>query len=158
VEDFIETRDYGAANSTVRTPEQTDIAYFWQIVDIHKGFVDLAISQGLDTVKTARFMAMIYTAAADANIAGYATKYHYRAWRPRTAIPQALDDGNPDTDPDPNWTPLISVNHPEYPSAHAFNSTAQTDTIARFFGTNKVTWTLTASKAANPLLVKESRT
>jgi hypothetical protein len=26
---FVETRDFGRANSTVRTPEQTDIAYFW---------------------------------------------------------------------------------------------------------------------------------
>jgi hypothetical protein len=27
--DFIETRDYGRANSAFRTPEQTDIVYFW---------------------------------------------------------------------------------------------------------------------------------
>ena len=29
-EDFIETCDYGRFNSTFRTAEQTDIAYFWQ--------------------------------------------------------------------------------------------------------------------------------
>src|SRR5580765_3113567 len=27
--DFIETRDYGRTDSNIRTPEQTDIAYFW---------------------------------------------------------------------------------------------------------------------------------
>ena len=50
------------------------------------------------------------------------------------------------------------MNHPEYPSAHSFSSTAITDTIARFFGTNKVTWTLTASRATIPQLVQTERT
>ena len=157
-EDFVETRDYGRSNSTVRTPEQTDIAYFWQAVDTHKGLTDLAISRALGVRDTARFLAMVYTAGADANIAGYEAKYFYRFWRPRTAIPRADIDGNPDTDADPTWKPLISVNHPEYPSAHSYSTTAVTDTIARFFGSNKVTWTLTASSAAIPQLVKTERT
>ena len=62
--------------------------------------------------------------AADAIIAGFEAKYHYRFWRPRTAIPRADSDGNERTDPDSTWTPLLTVNHPEYPSAHAFWSTA----------------------------------
>jgi hypothetical protein len=158
VDDFVETRDFGRANSTFRSAEQTDIAYFWQAVNTHQGLTDLAISYRLDVRDTARFLAMVYTAAADANIAGFEAKYFYRFWRPRTAIPRADTDGNPDTDPDPTWTPLISVNHPEYPSAHSFSSTAITDTIARFFGTNKVRWTLTANKAAIPQLVRTERT
>jgi hypothetical protein len=158
VEDFIETRDFGRSDSAARSPEQTDIAYFWQAANIHQGLTDLVISRALDVRDTARFFAMVYTAAADANIAGFEAKYFYRSWRPRTAIPRADTDGNPDTDADPTWTPLISVNHPEYPSAHSFSSTAITDTIGRFFGTNKVTWTLTASRAAIPQLVQTTRT
>ena len=38
---------------------------------------------------------MVHTAASDAIIAGFEAKYHYRAWRPRTAIPEADLDGNP---------------------------------------------------------------
>jgi PAP2 superfamily len=158
VEDFIETRDFGRLDSAVRTAEQTDIAYFWQAVDTHKALTELAIRRGLGIRDAARFLAMVYTAAADANIAGFEAKYFYRAWRPRTAIPGALTDGNPDTDKDESWTPLISVNHPEYPSAHSYSSTAITDTMARFFGTNKVTWTLTASRDAFPQLVRTERT
>ena len=158
VEDFVEARDYGRSNSTVRTAEQTDIAYFWQAVDLHKGYIDLAVSRALNVRDTARYMAMVYTAGADANIAGFEAKYFYRYWRPRTAIPRADTDGNPDTDADPTWTPLLSVNHPEYPSAHSYNSTAQTDVIARFFGTTKVTLTLTASRGAIPQLVRTERT
>jgi hypothetical protein len=158
VEDFIETRDFGRLDSSVRTPEQTDIAYFWQAVNTHQGLTDLVISRALGIRDAARFLAMVYTAAADANIAGFEAKYFYRAWRPRTAIPRADTDGNPDTDADPSWRPLISVNHPEYPSAHSYSSTAITDTIGRFFGTNKVTWTLTASRATIPQLVQTERT
>ena len=33
-----------------------------------------------------------------------------------------------------------------------------TDSLARFFGTNKVTWTLTASRTAIPQLVRTERT
>ncbi len=157
-EDFAETRDFGRVDSAVRSAEQTDVAYFWQAVNTHQGLTDLAISRALSVRDTARFLAMVYTAAADANIAGFEAKYAYRASRPRTAIPRADSDGNPDTDADPTWRPLISVNHPEYPSAHSYSSTAITDTIARFFGTNKVTWTLTASRSVIPQLVQTERT
>jgi len=155
VDDFIETRDFGRLENSSRSNEQTDIAYFWQAVNTHKGLTDLAISYHLNVRDTARFLAMVYTAAADANIVGFEAKYFYRSWRPRTAIPGADNDGNPDTDADPNWKPLISVNHPEYPSAHSYSSTAITDTIARFFGTNKVRWTLTAASATLPLVRTE---
>ena len=156
--DFTETKDFGRSNSAVRSPEQTDIAYFWQAVDTHEGLVRLAIDHNLNVRDTARFLAMMYTAGADANIAGFEAKYFFRSWRPRSAIPRADSDDNPDSDPDPTWTPLISVNHPEYPSAHSFTSTAITDTIARFFGTSKISWTLTASRAAFPQLVRTERT
>src|SRR5262245_5437488 len=42
-EDFAETRDFGRANSTFRSAEQTDVAYFWQATNIHPGLTDLAI-------------------------------------------------------------------------------------------------------------------
>lgn len=158
VEDFIETRDFGRSDSAFRSPAQTDIAYFWQAVDIHQGLIDLAIERRLDIRQSARFFALVYTAAADANIGGFEAKYFYRSWRPRTAIPRADIDGNPDTDADPTWTPLLSVNHPEYPSAHSFSTTAITYSIARFFGTSKVTWTLKASRTAFPQLVQTERT
>lgn len=143
-EDFIETRDFGRCDSAVRTRDETNTAYFWQTVDIHGGLINLAIDRGLssDIRQTARLFALVYTAAADANIAGFEAKYFYTAWRPRTAIPRADTDGNADTFADPSWKPLFSVNHPEYPSAHTYSSTAITDSIARFFGTNKVTWRL----------------
>jgi hypothetical protein len=161
VDDFEETRDYGGADSAIRTAEQTDVAYFWSehpYVHWNRNLVNLAASQGLTVAETARLFAMAHTAASDAVIAGFAAKYSYGAWRPRTAIPRADEDGNPDTDPDPAWRPLLSVNHPEYPSGHGFWSGALLHAVRAFFGTKRVTWTIVTSKAAVPALVQGERT
>jgi hypothetical protein len=160
-EDFVETRDLGRRDSLARSPEQTDVAYFWSenpYVHWNRNLIALAVAQNLDVRDTARLFAMVHVAVSDAIIAGFEAKYHYAAWRPRTAIPLADTDGNPDTDADPTWRPLLTVNHPEYPSGHGFWSTAIVDTLTAFFGTNKVTWTITTSKAAVPQLVQTSRT
>jgi hypothetical protein len=161
VEDFVETRDYGRIDSAFRTLEQTDIAYFWTehpYVHWNRNLVSLAISRGLSVRDTARFFAMVHTAASDAVIAGFEAKYYYSAWRPRTAIPRADTDGNPDTDADPTWKPLVSVNHPEYPSGHGFWSMALLDVVGSFFGRNKLNWTIATSKTAVPPLIKTERT
>ncbi len=159
--DFIETRDYGRADSTIRTPEQTDIAYFWSehaYGGWNRNLITLAISYRLNIRETARLFALVHTASADALIAGFNAKYFFRFWRPRTAIPRADTDGNPDTDSDPTWTPLLTVNHPEYPSAHAFWTSALTEMVSRYFGTRNVPWTLTTSKTAVPQLIQTTRT
>lgn len=158
---FNEVKHYGRKDSAVRSPEQTDLVYFWSehgYVHWNRNLNSLATARGLGVRDTARLFAMAHTAAADASIAGMEAKYHYRAWRPRTAIPSAADDGNPDTDADPTWVPLLSVDHPEYPSAHAFFSTALSDAVAAFFGTDQLAWTLETDKTAVPSLVQSRRT
>jgi hypothetical protein len=160
-EDFVETRDLGRADSTVRTAEQTDVAYFWAehpYVHWNRNLVALAASQNLDVPETARFLAMVHTSATDAVIAGFAAKYTYTSSRPRTAIPQADVDGNPETDADPTWRPLLSVNHPEYPSGHGFWSAAVIDAVGAYFQTSLLSWTLTTSRTAVPPIVRTERT
>lgn len=159
--DFEEVKAFGGKDSTARTVEQTDIAYFWSehaYVHWNRNLIALVGARALDVPDTARLFAMAYTAAADAAIAGFEAKYSYRTWRPRTAILRAADDGNPTTSPDPNWAPLLSVDHPEYPSGHSFVSTALTDAVAAFIGTRELTWTLVTSKDAVPQLVAPERT
>jgi hypothetical protein len=159
--DFIETRDYGRVDSTVRTPEQTDIAYFWSehaYVHWDRNLISLAVSSKLNVRETARFFALVHTSAADAFIVGFNAKYFFRSWRPRTAIPRADTDGNRYTDADPSWTPLLTVNHPEYPSAHGFFSNAILLAVAKYFHTERLTWTLETSKDAVPQLIQTERT
>jgi hypothetical protein len=159
--DFREVKDYGGADSTLRTAEQTDVAYFWSehgYVHWNRNLNSLALSRGLGVLETARLFAMAHTAAADAIIAGFEAKYFFRTWRPRTAIPRAAEDGHPGTDPDPAWKPLLNVNHPEYPAGHGFYSGALTDAVAAFFGTDTVEMKIVTSKEAVPQLMRTERT
>jgi hypothetical protein len=88
-------------------------------------------------------LAMAHVAGGDAMIAGFEAKYHYWFWRPYQAIPLADTDGNLATEPDPNWQPLRTTpNHPAYPAAHAFHSSAVANTLGAFFGTGKVAFSL----------------
>lgn len=159
--DFIETRDLGRADSLVRTPEQTDVAFFWSenpYVHWNRNLTSLAISQALDVRETALMFAMVHTSVSDAIIIGFEAKYGHAFWRPRTAIPQADADGNHHTEADPSWRPLLSVNHPEYPSGHGFWSTALIDALSAFFGTDELTWTIVTSKVAVPKVEQTART
>ena len=86
---------------------------------------------------TARFMAIVWTSAADGAIGCFNAKYAYSFWRPVTAIP--VGGGNPDLAADPAWLPLgITPNHPEYPAAHACVTGALSHAVEGYFGTPKV--------------------
>jgi hypothetical protein len=111
----------------------------------------------LSVRETARFFALVHTSAADSVIVGFNAKYFFRSWRPRVAIPRADTDGNPDTDPDPSWTPFLTVNHPEYPSGHAFYTGAILEAVARYFGTSHFPVTLSGNKTAVPQLIQTER-
>jgi hypothetical protein len=153
-DDFNQTKNLGRADSTSRTPDQTNEARFWTDHDIRQwndGLLDLAHDRRLDLVQTARMLAMAHVAGGDAMIACFDAKYHYWFWRPYQAIAQADDDGNPQTVADPTWQPLgATPNFPEYPSAHACHSTAIVEALDAFFGTDNVPFTLTSRAPGLP--------
>jgi hypothetical protein len=145
--DFNQVKDLGRIDSATRTPDQTNEARFWTDHDIRQwndGLLKLADNQGLDLVQSARMLAMAHVAGGDAMIACFDAKYHYWFWRPYQAIHLADTDNNPDTVADTTWLPLAATpNFPEYPSAHACHSTAVVTALDAFFGTDKVSLTLT---------------
>jgi hypothetical protein len=144
-EDFNEVKAYGRADSAVRTPEQTEIALFWSenaAVQWPRTLRQLAIGHALGLAETARMLALTQVAGADAALACFDAKYHYLFWRPIHAIRRADTDGNPATAADPTWTPLLFVNHPEYAGAHGCLTKAVTQTLAAFFGTDKVAFSM----------------
>jgi hypothetical protein len=146
--DFNETKALGRVDSTERTPEQTEIARFWTeqaMVFFNRNLRNLAVEHGLDTLQTARMLAMVHVSAADSLVGCWEAKFHYLFWRPQTAIQRADTDGNPDTPQDPTWTHLILGNHPEYPSGHACFTGAVTRALADYFGTDRVPWSLTST-------------
>jgi hypothetical protein len=144
--DLNETQAYGAANSTVRTPEQTAIAYFWvgNNINQYNGAMQSLVAQHtMDLVDAAHLFAMGNIVATDAGIACYDSKFFYQFWRPTAAIQNADKDNNPDTTADPNWQPLGSIpGHPEYPSQHGCFTSAFTDALAAALDTNHIDVTM----------------
>jgi hypothetical protein len=131
--DYNEVKAYGARNSTLRTPEQTETARFWLMTGpqaYHPIARQLIAARHMKLVDSARFMASFAVALTDAYIAVFDAKYHYEFWRPITAIRNGDVDGNPATEIDPTWQPLDATPlHPEYPCAHCILSGAAAELI-----------------------------
>ncbi len=144
--DFEQVKSLGRFDSTTRTPEQTTAALFWTDHDLRQwndAMLRLAAERNLDLMQTARMLAMAHAAGGDAMIACFDAKYTFWFWRPYQAIPQADTDGNDATIADPSWRPLRPTpNFPEFPSAHACHSTAVTQALDAFFGTDGIPITL----------------
>jgi VCPO second helical-bundle domain len=153
VEAFNQIKAYGAANSSVRSEEETTIAKFWSanvIRQYNRVARDLT-GAGPDLLKAARLMAMINVVGADMGMSVIHAKYHYLFWRPVTAIdPTAViadgfgpvpgyDDGNPATVEQTGWRPLLTTpGHPEYPAAHGVVTSAMAEVFSSFLGTNQI--------------------
>lgn len=161
----------GVHTPTTRTPEQTVIGIFWGY-DGTPGLgtppriynqATRVIAQKMHNseIDNARLFALVNLALADAGIASWDTKYLENFWRPVTAIresdpgtgPTGLGDGNPNTIGDPGWTPLGAPNDngggtnftppfPAYTSGHATFGAAAFGAIRRFYGTDKISFTL----------------
>ena len=137
--DFNEIKDIGSLTSTKRTADQTAAAIFWQDSGPaiwNRIYRDLAASEDLDVVESARLFAMTNLASADGAIGCWNDKWHWSFWRPITAIRGAADDGNPATVADPAWVPLfdptvpvsgaplVTPGFPDHPSGHTCVSAA----------------------------------
>lgn len=150
-EDFNEVKEVGSLTSTTRTPDQTDAALFWQTngPGLWNGVMNtLAVDRGLSSAESARLFATANMAMADGVIGCWNDKYHWRFWRPVTAIHEAAGDGNPATEPDPGWLPLFATPpFPDHPSAHACLSSALVHTLQDFFGTDKIAFSAYSSNS-----------
>lgn len=127
-----EVRAYGSATSTVRTPEQTDIALFW-FPGLNAPFEQVLRAVLADTSNSlawqTRFVAAFHVVTTDAQIAIYNAKFKYAFWRPVTAI------RNDPVDPDPSWTPLsVTPTYPEWPSGHGGYVAAAQTVLTAFLG------------------------
>jgi hypothetical protein len=139
--DLEEVRTLGSAQSTARTPAQTETARFWAenpFVQFNASLRALAATHRLDIAKTARLFALVHASAGDTLIGCFEAKYHYLNWRPVHAVRRADSDGNAATTADPTWTSLLNVNHPEYPSGHACFTGGVTRALAAFFAADTV--------------------
>ncbi len=109
----------GGNDSTERTPDQTDAAFFWAYQSSQRGFIVLGTKlleqhprpEGLPA--HARIMSQLAAAMADSAILTWHEKERFGYWRPITMIRETIKGEG-------DWTPLIPTPpHPEYPSGHA---------------------------------------
>ena len=114
--DFNEVKLMGRRTNSGRTPEETTFAFFYSgnFLTILNGAVrTAALTRMTDIGDRARLFALALVAGSDSTITVWENKRTYNIWRPSTAILNAADDGNPRTEPDAGWLPLI--NDPPYP-------------------------------------------
>jgi hypothetical protein len=139
--DYNEIKRLGCAGCTGmngRTVEQEDIARFW-VENSPYGWNKVAravISQrNLDAWKTARILALLQMAEADAYISSLKAKMIHFFWRPVTAIRMGDMDGNPNTAGNPNWEVLVFPTPPvaDHPSAHATAGGAAAEVLKNVF-------------------------
>jgi hypothetical protein len=144
--EFDEVKTLGTASvPNARTADQTHAALYWAENPPrtwNRIFNTLSTTQGVSLVDNARLFAELYLTAADTFIAVWDEKAHYNFWRPLTAIRAAHTDGNPRTERDENWLPLVAnPPYPEHPSGHLGLSGSIGKTLQQFFHTDKLAWT-----------------
>jgi malate dehydrogenase len=108
--DFNEIKRLGGKKSEERTADQADIGKFWGSRSVRIVLPQLVGRPGRSLVDDARFLALADMAWTDSYVSMMDGKYAYNLWRPITAIRNAAADGNPATDPDGKWEPLLG--HP----------------------------------------------
>jgi len=147
--DYNEVKSVGGKVSTVRTEEQTQIARFWFEGPGAWNTIarTVATTRGLDARDSARVLALMNMAMADAYIAGWKIRYVYDSWRPVTAIREGDNDGNDATVGDLTWdshqnTPAVS----DYPSTQSTFSAAAAVALASALGGDQANFTVTSGK------------
>jgi hypothetical protein len=147
--DSNEIKAVGGKVSAGRTPEQTEIARFWFEGPPAWNRIARAVASArpLDPTDSARLLALMNLAMADAYIAGFKIRYVYDLWRPITAIREGDVDGNDATAGDPTWdshqnTPAVS----DYPSTQSTFSGAAAVALARALGADHVSFSVTSGK------------
>jgi hypothetical protein len=152
--DFNEVKATGSrAAAARRSTDQTQYAAYWyEFSDSGWNRVARNVARDMpqDLWQRARSFALLNAVMADAYIAGWDSKMHHNLWRPVTAIQQAAHDGNPATQPDAAWAPMLTTPPiQDHPSTHSALGAAAAVVLAQVFGSDRVTFTM-ASPSALP--------
>jgi len=155
--EYNEVKALGAQSEGARTPEQTELAYFYagrsgsNFVLWHRALRDVAAARVNNIDDSARLLALANLAMADAVITVWDSKKYYVLWRPVTAIQEGENDGNAATAGDPSWQPFLNTPpYPDYPSGANGVTGALTRSLALFFGKDDMTFTVTSDYSEAP--------
>ena len=141
--DLNETEAYGALNSTVRTPEQTAIAYFWvgnNINQYNVAMQSVVAQHDMDLVDAAHLFAIGNIVTTDAGNGLLRLQVLLPVLAPDHGDPerrqgqQSRHDGRPGLAGAAGALP----GHPEYPSQHGCFTAAFSDTLASALHTQHI--------------------
>jgi hypothetical protein len=151
--DYTEVRAYGAATGSLRTLEQSDVAFFWadgpgtETPPGHWNIIAATVATQLkNNVKdNARLFALLNIALADAAICAWDAKYTYNFWRPVTAIRSGDGDGDSVTSGDRDWASFLPTPpFPDYVSGHSTFSGAAAGVLQLFFKNDRIAFDSTS--------------
>ena len=152
-EDFAAIKELGGVRSTARTAEQTETAHFWSDFSYtvtppghwNEAAQSIAAVRQMPLQQKVKLFAALNLIMSDAAVACWDSKYVYNFWPPVTAVRAAETDSNPATDADPEWMPLLNTPaFPEYVSGHSAFSGAAAAVLARFNGSDQITFTISS--------------
>ncbi|MDH3404876.1 MAG: phosphatase PAP2 family protein, partial [Acidobacteriota bacterium] len=153
---FVEVKEVGRHDSASRTADQTHLAMWWKdfAENSHNRLArQLVAEEALEPWQAARMFALLNMSLYDAYVNVFENKFFFNHWRPYTAIRWAANDGNPDTEPDPDWDNLHRHTYafPSYPSAHGTACAAAMTVLEDTFGADyPFTMTTKEVDAAGP--------
>ena len=158
----------GRKTGSTRTPDQTALAPFWEgnaSVHWNQAANQIARARHLSLSRSNRLLALLNVAMADTIFTTWSGKRFYGGqadrvtWRPVTSIPLADIDGNPDTEPDLDWEPLMTTpSHPEYPAGHpSLNGAAAAVLLLHFDDTQTFTLTTAGQGSRTYTRVSQAR-
>ncbi len=154
-------KEIGAADSNIRTADETEIAFFWEdgprgvTPPGHWQLVAMNVTQdmNLPLIEKARLHALLSISQADAAITTWDSKYTHDIVRPETAIRFRADDFKNSAilgQGQSNWRSLIfTPDFPAYTSGHSAFSGVSARMIANFIGTDKVNFSSEAPDLVN---------
>jgi hypothetical protein len=147
---FDEVRAYGASNSTVRTPAQTQVALYYiegALTGVNRLARQIVAQEPVETNRAARskqvlaharLFAALNIGIGDSYIRTWRVKYREHFWRPYTAINFYF--------PGSNWTPLRQTPcHPEFYAGHGALTPTGLAAIRHYLGTDTVDVNTTSS-------------
>jgi len=165
----------GVVTPTERTAEQTEIGIYWgydgtpSLCAPPRLYNQIAtqIAEQMESsgIETARLLALVNVAMAEAGTTSWESKYYWDFWRPVTGIreadagtgPTGSGDGNPATMGDTTFSPLgapasnlqgpnFTPPFPAYPSGHATFGGALFQTLRRFYGRDDIAFTFVSDE------------
>jgi hypothetical protein len=152
-EELAFTAKVGARDNATRTEYETLSTPFWAD-DLGTGTPaghwnvvahDVAMRKNLSKLECARLFALLNLAMADGGISCWETKYYYNTWRPVTALHEINANVNPHAKADAAFIPNMETPpFPSYISGHSTFSGAAARAMEKFFGTDKIEFTLTS--------------